>query len=487
MKTWYETDRGSLHVLIGVSGRQPCFSRTVYLTLSLKRFTELLLLLQPSATPCLEHLTVTFERNDSTVCNLEHFYEPKNILTESYLVTMNVMHLHTLTLRGSGDSDFSMSNILLIIRYLKMPNLKSLTLIHVQTSLLNQLIEFRQAIHSSSLWLSLNYFRFSLCLPVILRYEYEATEFGDVVFNTSDWLARGWYVRHIIEEHLPSAMLIVYTYPCDLQNDRILINHQFVARTIDHGRQTNVQHMVWLCRNSNIDNINLHSSDTVEHSFRILSRVYHLKWHWYMSPIGFSASDFMQRNSYFPPLHLCSIHLQVIGIDDTQAIIYASLLRNLLTNAVLLQCLSVPWSVVRELGRCCSSSAPSYRLGSLFLHFGRSQPSVGQPRPNYEPVDGSMLTLLFPRLRHLSLYGGFYLMDKPLVNMLQNLIDSFTSVNHFFNMLHVSCTFVRVSPSPRKHLVLTEIRKRLSLTRDSSTFSLYTWEHYGVGQLTIWL
>ncbi len=134
MKTWEETGQGSLHALIGVSGRQPCFSRTVYLTLSLKRFTELLLLLEPNATPCLKHLTVMFERDDSIVCNLEHFYEPKNILTESYLLTMNVMHLHTLTLRGSDVSDFSMSNVLLIIRYLKMPNLKSLTLIHVQTS-----------------------------------------------------------------------------------------------------------------------------------------------------------------------------------------------------------------------------------------------------------------------------------------------------------------------------------------------------------------
>jgi hypothetical protein len=134
MKTWDETGQGSLHVLIGVSGRQPCFSRTVYLTLSLKRFTELLLLLQPNATPCLKHLAVMFERDDSIVCNLEHFYEPKNILTESYLLTMNVMHLHTLTLRGSDVSDLSMNNVLLIIRYLKMPNLKSLTLIHVQTS-----------------------------------------------------------------------------------------------------------------------------------------------------------------------------------------------------------------------------------------------------------------------------------------------------------------------------------------------------------------
>jgi hypothetical protein len=155
---------------------------------------------------------------------------------------------------------------------------------------LNQLIEFRQAVHSSSLWLTLNHFRFSLCLPVILGYEYEATEFGDVVFNTSDWLARGWYVRHIIEENLSSAMLVVYTYPCDLQNDRILVNHRFSARTTSHDRQTNVQHIVWLCRNSNIDGINLHSSDTVEHSLRFLSRLYHLKWHWYMPPTGFSAS-----------------------------------------------------------------------------------------------------------------------------------------------------------------------------------------------------
>jgi hypothetical protein len=133
MKTWYDTGRGSLHVLIGVSGRHPCFSRTVNLTLSLKRFTELLLLLQPTATPCLEHLTVTFERDDPIVCNLEDLYEPKNTLTESYLVTMNVIQLHRLTLRGSDLSDFSMSNVLLIIRYLKMPNLKSLTLIDVQT------------------------------------------------------------------------------------------------------------------------------------------------------------------------------------------------------------------------------------------------------------------------------------------------------------------------------------------------------------------
>ncbi len=134
MKTWDETNRGSLHVLIGVSGRQPCFSRTVYLTVSLKRFTELLLLLQPNATPCLEHLTVIFEHEYSSACILESRYEPKDMLTESYLTTMNVIHLRTLTLRGSDISDFSMSNVLLIIRYLKMPNLKSLTLIHVQTS-----------------------------------------------------------------------------------------------------------------------------------------------------------------------------------------------------------------------------------------------------------------------------------------------------------------------------------------------------------------
>lgn len=155
---------------------------------------------------------------------------------------------------------------------------------------MNQLIEFRQAVHSSSLWFSLNYFRFSLCLPVILHYEYEATEFGDMVFNTSDWLAKGWYVRHIIEEHMSFAMLVVYTYPWDLQNDRIVVNHRFVARTIDHDKQPDVQHMVWLCKNSNIDGINLHSSDIVENSLRILSRVYHLNWYWHMPPTGFSPS-----------------------------------------------------------------------------------------------------------------------------------------------------------------------------------------------------
>lgn len=155
---------------------------------------------------------------------------------------------------------------------------------------MNQLIEFRQAIRSSSLWISLNDFCFSLYLPVVLRREYEATEFGDVVFNSSDWLARGWCVRHIIEESFSSPMLIIYTYPCDLRNDRLLVNHQFVRRTIDHVRQANVQHMIWFCRNSNIDYINLHSSDILEHSLRILSRVCHLKWHWNIPPVGFSPS-----------------------------------------------------------------------------------------------------------------------------------------------------------------------------------------------------
>ena len=123
-----------MHVLIGVSGRQPCFPRTVHLTVSVKLFTELLLLLQPNATPRLEHLTVIFEHEYSNACTLESRYEPKDMLTESYLTAMNVIHLRTLALRGSDVSDFSMSNVLLIICHLKMPNLKSLTLIHVQTS-----------------------------------------------------------------------------------------------------------------------------------------------------------------------------------------------------------------------------------------------------------------------------------------------------------------------------------------------------------------
>ena len=195
----------------------------------------------------------------------------------------------------------------------------------------------------------------------------------------------------------------------------------------------------------------------------------------------------MQRNSSFPPLHLRSLHLKLIGIDDTQATIYASLLRTLLANAPLLQCLSAPWSVVRELGRCYSSSTSSYHLQSLVLHFGRSQPAHRHAQLDYEPVDGSMLALLFPRLLHLSLYQGFFLMDKPLANMLLNLIDSLTSVNQSFNTLHVSSTFVRIQPYPGTRIVLTDMRRRLSLTRDSSTFSVYHWEHYGVAQLTIWL
>ncbi|CAF3661183.1 unnamed protein product [Rotaria socialis] len=278
-------------------------------------------------------------------------------------------------------------------------------------------------------------------------------------------------------------MLLVYTYPCDLRNDRILINHRFVARTIHHDRQATVQYMVWLCRNSDNDGINLHSSDNVKHSLAILSRVYHLKWHWSMTPTGFSTP----RDPYFPSLRLRSLHLQMIGIDDTQIVIYANLLRNLLANVVLLQCLSVPWRVVRELGHSYSSSTASYRLKSLFLHFEQSQSNHGQPQPSSEPVDDSILVLLFPHLRHLSLYGGFYRMDKPLVNMLQNLIDSFTSVNQYFNMLHASSTLGRAQPFPRSHFVSTEIRKKLCLTRDKSTFSLCIWEHNGVGQLTIWL
>ncbi|CAF4959409.1 unnamed protein product, partial [Rotaria socialis] len=66
-------------------------------------------------------------------------------------------------------------------------------------------------------------------------------------------------------------MLLVYTYPCDLQNDRILVNHRFVTRTINHDRRATVQHMVWLCRNSDNDGINLHSADNVKHSLAVLS------------------------------------------------------------------------------------------------------------------------------------------------------------------------------------------------------------------------
>ena len=195
----------------------------------------------------------------------------------------------------------------------------------------------------------------------------------------------------------------------------------------------------------------------------------------------------MQRNSSSPRLHLRSLHLKLIIIDDTQATIYASLLQNVLANAPRLQCLGVPWSVVRELGRCHSSSTSSYHLRSLFLCFGRSQPAHRQAQLDYEPVDGSMLALLFPRLLHLSLCQGFCIMDKLMGNMLQNLIDSLTSVNPLFNTLHVSSTFVRVQPYPNTRIVPTDMRRRLSLTRDSSTFSVYTWEHYGVAQLTIWL
>ena len=128
-----------------------------------------------------------------------------------------------------------------------------------------------------------------------------------------------------------------------------------------------------------------------------------------------------------------------------------------------------------------------YHLQSLFLHFGRAQPAHGQPQPNYEPVDDSLLALLFSNVLDLSLYEGFFLIDKPLGNMLLNLIDSLTAVNHLFSTLHVSSTFVRVHPYPRTRIVLTDMRRRLSLTRDSSTFSVYTWEHYGVAQLIIWL
>lgn len=196
----------------------------------------------------------------------------------------------------------------------------------------------------------------------------------------------------------------------------------------------------------------------------------------------------MQRNSSFPALRLRSLHLKLIDIDETHATIYESLLRSVLANAPLLRCLSAPWSVVRELGCCChSSSTSSYHLKSLFLHFGRSQPAHRQAQSDYEPVDGSMLALLFPRLLHLSLCQGFFFIDKPLVNMLHNLIDSLTSVNPLFNTLHVSCTFVRVHPYPRTRIFLTDMRRRLALTRDNSTFSVYNWEHYGAAQLTIWL
>ncbi|CAF2073140.1 unnamed protein product [Rotaria magnacalcarata] len=148
-----------------------------------------------------------------------------------------------------------------------------------------------------------------------LTLEFETTELDDCVFNTSDWLARGRGVRHIVEEHLSSAMLLVYTYPCDLQNNRILVNHRFVARTIHHDRRATAQQMVWFCRNCDIDDINLHLSDNVKHSLAVLSRVYHLKWHWSMTTTGFAIS----RDPCFPSLCLRSLRLQMIGIDDTHS------------------------------------------------------------------------------------------------------------------------------------------------------------------------
>jgi hypothetical protein len=115
--------------------------------------------------------------------------------------------------------------------------------------------------------------------------------FDDQIFNTSEWLARGWCVRHVIEEHLTWKTLTVYTYPTDLQDHRILINHRFVARTNYFKQKSNIQCMTWQCTKDSVTGIDIHSPCAVKHSLRVLSRVYHLNWQWNVFPsVQFSTS-----------------------------------------------------------------------------------------------------------------------------------------------------------------------------------------------------
>jgi hypothetical protein len=84
--------------------------------------------------PCLEHLTVTFERHNSYDSKLERFYQSQNLLNESYVTKIKSTHLRSLILRGNGDSSFSMTDVLCIIRHLQAFKLESLTLVSVETS-----------------------------------------------------------------------------------------------------------------------------------------------------------------------------------------------------------------------------------------------------------------------------------------------------------------------------------------------------------------
>lgn len=158
--------------------------------------------------------------------------------------------------------------------------------------------------------------------------------------------------------------------------------------------------------------------------------------------------------------------------------IYANILRHILTSAIFLQRLSVQWNVMHELRRL--SALGGYRLESLILKM-----ELYQIKREY--VDGSMLTLLFPRLHHLSVINGHYPVDNNLVDMIHNLVGTFLSKNQFFKMLHISCQPDFIYSSTKEKFVLTELSKRLLLTRDNSTYNVQFSDIWPSYELSVWL
>jgi len=104
-----------------------------------------------------------------------------------------------------------------------------------------------------------------------------------------------------------------------------------------------------------------------------------------------------------------------------------------------------------------------------------------------EFVDGSILAPLFPRLHHLSLIHSRYSIGNYLVDMAHNWLDTFLSINQFLRVLHISCRSILRLSSMNKDFVLTELNKRLLLTRGSSTYDIQFSEFWPFYGLIIWL
>ncbi|CAF1510539.1 unnamed protein product [Rotaria sp. Silwood1] len=403
------------------------FPNTVRLRLSLQHISNLALLMQYDTLPRIEHLHITMENGIYTSHKLHNEYKDTSCLTlcpkDFNISRASLTHLRTLQLR-----QVAITNVIVLIQHVKsMSQIESLILINCNVKDKNELIVFKRCI--TNFMICLRCLHFVLYLPAETKLE----NIDLYWFNLS---------HHTVEYEI-NELMVLYTVPYLLNNQRQVYNHTF-------GRQptinNNINHIEWT-----IDRDSLSINTTLTHFQYVNSLVLffdikvNIQYSWH---VLLPCLRHLKLNFDSNPIKFNKLYYRCVTLNHYRCII----LEQFRQCACALESLTLYWSDIQLLLKHSSLPWPFVRQLNILMESCTNIPSASL-------IKRLPTNKAFPQLQYLSFGGRRFSLTSPksLATRILLCFDALVSSSSKFIMLHINrcCSTHRSLPFTSRDILLT--------------------------------